>query len=188
MKSIKFAILLVLIILTGNSQGDIIVTKTIPTSHQITNLKDFPDVTFFAVYNSANFISFSRTPKIEKLVEDRSIGPGGYLASSSAEIYAVKNKYLTGKKNEDIDWHDKRNVMKSNIVIPYYFDNIGQSELKDIRLIENKYTIAGFNDSMLVLYKSEVIYKFKDFQKINLDSVIYNEFDGDAATLDKTFN
>ena len=40
-------------------------------------------------------------------------------------------------------------------------ENMPHSKLKDVKLIENKYTIAGFNDSLLVPYKSEEIYKFK---------------------------
>ena len=71
-------------------------------------------------------------------------------------------------------------------MIPSALEDMAQSELKDVKVIENKYTIAGFNDSLLVLYKSQEIYKFKE-ELNRADSIMWDEY-VEVDKLRKTFN
>ncbi len=179
MKRLKYAILLLLIILTTNSQGDIIITKShTRNSHKIINLNDYPEITVFVVYKDKNFPQFAHMG-FSRVYKSGVIRKHVFC---SMELFAVKKEYLENVDDKDIDWEDKKNVIKSNITI---LPDSDKTDLQDIREAEHSYNIVGFSDTTMVLYKAKQVCKYKNKQP---DLVQYCDYEGDLSKLYQNFN
>lgn len=181
MKRLKYTMLLALIIFSINSQGDIIITEQ-PTKHKhiITNLTDYPDVVVFVKYGLKGVpklanMGFARVPK------DGVIKKHLY---SEMELYAVKKEYLENREDEDIDWKDKQNVIRSNMTILPDYEKTG---LENIPEVKHEYEIMGFKDTSMVVFKTKEIYRYNESLH-QADSIQYFKYEGDLAKLQKKFN
>ena len=178
MKRLKVAIILLLIILTTNSQGDIIITKSrTDNRHKIINLIDYPDITAFVVYKDKNLPQFAHMG-FSRVYKDAVIRKHLFC---SMELFAVKNEYLKNREDKDIDWEDKKNVIKSNVTL---LPDSDETDVKDVREVEHSYNIVGFSDTAMVLYKAKKVYKYKNKQP---DLVQYFDYEGDVSKLHQDF-
>ena len=172
MKRLKYAILLFLITLTTNSQGDIIITKPLTrNTNKIVNLNDYPEITLFVVYKNP-FNAKYKHLGFSRVLQNGLINKHIFC---QMEIFAVKNNYLKDKEDKEIDWEDKRNVTKSNITLQ---PDLEEAEIPGIREIEHDYTIVGLNDTTMMLQKTKQIFKHTE----NLpDSIKYIEYEGNLT-------
>ena len=162
MKRVKYAIVLLLTILTVSTHGDIIIVEYSPTKIcvRITNLKDYPDIEVIGVGDCK--ASFSK-PKV-------------YIADSTSCIevhkacpltfYAVKKDYLSEKGIENINWKKDKNVMKSDMTIT------GKETTwhKNVEILELNSFIIGFNENSMIMFVSSKTNKFKNGNPEEVDS------------------
>lgn len=181
MKSLKYSILLVLTILTINTQGDIIISKTgTVNKHRIINLTDYPDITVFAVFKDEDLPQYAHMG-FTRVYQERN-GVIMKHIHCSAKLFAVKKEYLKNRDDKDIDWEDKKNVISSNITILSDYD---KTALKGIREVEHTYEIVGFNDTTMVLHKTKQVFKYWEKKA---DLVKNYDYEGDLSKLHQTFN
>ncbi|MDD5186253.1 MAG: hypothetical protein PHS84_13415 [Paludibacter sp.] len=175
-KRLKYAILLLLAILTTKSQGDIIIAGQPAAIHaRIINLNDYPDIAVFSVWDCL---------AVPKPIQSNRVESGSWIRMHilcPITLYAVKNKYIENLDVKEINWKDDQNILKSNLTIEGTTSDLPKS----VRVVEIDYKIAGFNDTLMVLYKSKQVYKYGKFQP---DSVKYFDYEGDLSKIRQNFN
>ena len=111
MKKIKITLLLIISILSIESFGDIIITKSSKPaiSACITNLNDFPEIQIIVVYECL------ATEKFKPSWYSLDMIPLLIYDACPFTLYAVKKGYLNDKDRKDINLNDSENVVKTNI-------------------------------------------------------------------------
>jgi len=156
MKKFKYTILLLLIVLTTKLYGDIIIVK--PTRAKIctkiTNLKEFPDLKVIGVFDC---VALSKSKKAFRIKNNSCIK---VHKSCPVSLYVVKSDYYKQHDLDEIDWDNNKNVQKLNISIKdKYFKS------SDYRSAIVELNLANHKDSIYYLYKSKLIYKYKNRRK-----------------------
>ncbi|MDR2037788.1 MAG: hypothetical protein LBQ60_07690 [Bacteroidales bacterium] len=177
MKKIECTLLIILAFLTANSYGDIIFTEY-PQAKirvRITNLSDFPDIVL---------VGCSDCMAVSKSKRAYVVQPDSCLEVHKAcplTIYAVKKDYFEKKNLKKIKWEKDQHVISSNLTVSAKtFDTTSLP----IHTVELDFNIAGFNDSIMILYQTKRVNKFNDGR----NTVRHFDYEGDLSKLRKNFD
>lgn len=171
----KTPILLILfaVLFSKVSYGDIIISNThfVQKCVKITNVEDYPEVTFIGYAFSGdmglNVTVLSSTECMNK----------GYKFNEF-NVYAVNKSYLQGKEISKINFRNDPNALPSNISIEPYTGYISDSI--PISAIEEYYKVVGFSDSNVILYKWKKVTKYNNGKPDLIETFTYN---GDVSPL-----
>ena len=175
MKKIKITLLLIMSILSIESFGDIIITKSAQpdVAVRIANMDDFPDIDLIIVYECV------ATERVRRAWEPIDSFATNFISPSCpALICAVKKDYL---KHNSFDKNDA-NIIKSNISINAKTYSNPDNK---ILMIDMHFEILGFDDSSLVLHnKMHSSHYYESGKRATIEEFKY---DGDASNLRKSF-
>lgn len=171
----KTPLLLVLlfVLLSKVSFGDIIISNThyVAKCVKITNVEDYPEVTFIGYAFSGdmglNVTVLSSTECMNK----------GYKFNAF-NVYAVNKSYLQGKEISKVNYRNDPNALPSNIPIEPYMGYVWDSI--PISAIEEYYKVVGFSDSNVILYKWKKVTKYNNGKPDLIETFTYN---GDVSPL-----
>lgn len=152
-------LLLALMSISVQSFSDIIITKkSINNSYEITNLDEYPDLIFFAVYRYDDISNKSHFG-YERVKH-------GWIkkhAFCNTYVYAVKKEYLEKRNIKDIDWKKDSNVISSNLMIKPDSDKTEDSKIIEIK---HFYSITSVSNSKVKLHEDKKVTRYKrDGQK-----------------------
>lgn len=152
MKRYKYALILLLAVLTISLYADIIIVQPSPARicAKIQNLNDFPEI---AILGFSDCLALSKSNK-SFVVKSNSCMK--MYKTCPLSLYAVEKNYLKKIDLNKIDWHKDENVQKLNLTI-----NEKEFNTNDFSSLEVDFMLDRYNDSTLYLYKTQVIYKFK---------------------------
>ena len=201
MKKTKCTLLLLLVILTINSYGDIIMPQRQPVSVyvKINNLNDYPDIVIIGLNDCLAASNSNKAFIVE---------PDSFLLihkSCPLKLYAVEKSYFEKKGIEKIKWGEDKNVRESNLIFSEKVleetENMGEvvsspdtAETDGVIVVwgvgrravhtkEMTFNIAGFDDTSMVMYKTTQIDKYHR----RSDDVRNFEYEGDLSKLRKEF-
>lgn len=175
MKTLKYSLILLLVVLTTKLQGDIIIVKEkyAGTYVGVGNLDDYPNIEIIGYIEGLGF-----PKKRERAHRFSSFYNIKIPKTCSLTFYAVKKKYLKKKGIENIDWKNDKNVIKSNLRVNAKKTN----RFEQMGSVSMKFDIAGFISDSIVMYKSQQICKY-NFGKP--ESVEKFKYKGDLSKLRK---
>ncbi|MDR2954879.1 MAG: hypothetical protein LBV43_07355 [Prevotella sp.] len=174
MKKIKLLLLILLILPAFTSYADIIIDQyPVKVYVKIDNVEEFSDIIIIGVSNCP---VFSKKPFIVNSDSEMEI-----RKTCSIKFYAVKKDYLEEKGLDNIKWGKDKNVLKANETIK--IKRTISDEPNECQEIH--FTIAGFNDKEMVIYKSSQVYKYGNSHRP--DKVEKFDYTGDRSKLKNNF-
>ncbi|MDR2954878.1 MAG: hypothetical protein LBV43_07350 [Prevotella sp.] len=177
MKKIKLLLLALLIFPAFISYADIISPRhPLKVYIKVDNTEVFTDIVIVGVGDCP---TFSNKPLINIITSDSRIE---LRKSCPIKFYAVKKDYLEEKGLNNIKWEEDKNVAKINE--PISLEKGALSYNSNDRL-EIHFTIAGFNNKEMIIYRSSQVYKYGNAQRP--DKVENFELEGDHSELKNNF-
>jgi len=170
MKRVKYTIVLLLVMLTVRTSGDIIINTYSPVKVcvRIENLKDYPDI---VVVGLSDCITVFSNPKVEIIdscscVEVHKACP--------LTFYAVKKDYLEKKGIKNINWKKDKKVRKADKTVNA---NKVSVHYPNVEISEQNFFIAGFNENSMVIWHISQTNKFSHGTPDIVDRFLHPGFD-----------
>lgn len=152
MKRYKYALILLLAVLTIRLYADIIIVQPSPAKicAKIKNLNDFPEI---VIVGYSDCLALSKSNKAFAVKSNSCLK---MYKTCPLALYAVEKKYLKKIDLNKIDWHKDKNVQKLNLTI-----NAKEFNTFDFSSLEVDFMLERYNDTTLYLYKTQMTYKYK---------------------------
>lgn len=181
MKTLRITLVLLFALIFFHAQSDIIIKN--PSSGKllfgVQNPDAFPDFIIVGLRSEDGSGGMTKNVPFE-------VKKGAYYEDNkqiqSIIFVAIKKSYLAGKKLEDIDWNKDKNVFLPDLKAMNLTSNRYFTPNVETTRIDHK--IVGFTASKMIIYKSQVTYKFQD--KSKPDSICHFEYKGELTGLSKT--
>lgn len=164
---------LLFVLLSHVSFGDIIISNThfVAKCVKITNMDDYPDVTFIG-YS----MLLGQMRQVAELSSSECLDKGYRL--NNYIVFAVNKSYLKGKEISKVNFPKDPNALPSDIAIEPYKGYVWDSI--PISAIEEYYKVVGFSDSNVILSKWKQVTKYNNGKPDLIETFTYN---GDVSPL-----
>lgn len=176
MKTLRSTLLFLSIFICVNAHSDIVITDLTPRVKFFVSLQNPDKFPGYKIIGLTQIMIDNAQPKpfiIEK---------GQYYQShfiQKVSFVAVKESYLNGKNLNAINWHNDKNVIRTDLL----FTPADQEFSNYVENMKIGYTIVGITDTSMILHRSSEVFQFRDKNKA--DSICQYEYKGEPIGLSK---
>jgi hypothetical protein len=176
MKTFKISLIILLLLLSKLTCGDIIVVDPHPVEIciKIANIDDYPSIAFIGYVDCPSLTKYNKGYRIYSTDCLR------LHKSCNLSIYAVKKDYIKNKDIKAINWSKDVNALKSNITVKA----TSILTYESITAAEQDYKIVGFTDTSVVVYRTLQVIHYENGES---DSTKTNDYTGDISKLKQDF-